>query len=105
MNANDETYNGYANFETWCVALWIDNDPGLYEQRCELVRDALEAFRDDDNEARYAVRSTLEDWLDEIAPDLGASLWSDLLTSALSAVDCDELARMWITEAAELVED
>ena len=35
-NALDISYNGWENYETWNVALWINNDEGLYNlaQEC-----------------------------------------------------------------------
>jgi hypothetical protein len=30
-NIQDSTYNGWANYETWNVAMWMQNDIGYYE--------------------------------------------------------------------------
>ena len=27
----DQSYNGWTNYSTWNVALWLQNDQGLYE--------------------------------------------------------------------------
>jgi len=26
----NETYNGWTNYQTWAVKLWMDNDEGAY---------------------------------------------------------------------------
>jgi hypothetical protein len=90
---SDTTYNGWRNYETWCVGLWIDNDEGLYHERNDLVREA--AARGGD------VAEACREWLVGLAPDLGASLWSDLLNAAMSEVDWHELAEHWVRDYAD----
>jgi hypothetical protein len=38
--AAEKGYNGWTNYETWLVALWIDNEQGTYGMRQELAQDA-----------------------------------------------------------------
>ena len=39
-----QTYNGFKNYETWNVALWLNNDEGFYSvaQQCEDFGDFID---------------------------------------------------------------
>ena len=105
----DASYNGWTNYETWSVALIMDNDQGLYSMRCE---QAQQLYNDAEPEWDWQSKedkatNDLADWLkdfivDEYAPDLSAlplgMLYGQLLSGALSDVNWQEIARHWIEE-------
>jgi hypothetical protein len=94
MCAVDTTYNGWKNYPTWNVNLWLSNDEGLYRETLERVHNPQVAPGD-----RIAVADELKSWVrDELAPDLGASFAADLLGYALDEVDWLEIADAWIAD-------
>jgi hypothetical protein len=100
----DETYNGWANYPTWAVNLWLANDEVLYRQTQEMValaREDLEVrepFTREEAE-RFEVAETIKNFVtDDLAPDLGASFAADLLGYALDCVDWHEIAEAWLED-------
>ena len=72
-------YEGWRNYETWAVNLWLANDEGIYNG----ARDLNLSIRPDDaeRELRDYVESVL--WGDEAPGGLG----TDLIGHALDYVD------------------
>jgi hypothetical protein len=99
----DETYNGWKNYPTWAVDLWLSNDERLYRETNERVQEILEdehptsPYWTRDESYRFNVADMLKQWVtDELAPDLGATFAADLLGYALGEVDWEEIAEGWV---------
>jgi hypothetical protein len=109
---SDETYNGWKNYPTWAVNLWLSNDEGLYLGALARTRAVLEVDQHPTSEywtveesKRYNTADTLKAWItNDLSPDLGASFAADIYGWALSHVDWDEIADAWIEQVADQVE-
>ena len=109
----DVTHNGWTNYETWAVKLWIDNEESDYRywrdaaQECyDDAADGLSAYGKftgreiftRDERAVLELEKRLKDEIEEAAPDLGASMFADLMNAALSEVNWHEIAASMIDE-------
>jgi hypothetical protein len=107
-----EAHDGHANRETWCVSMWLHGEEPLYRRTLALARlAARDAPLDEyvssgiwsvEQTARFRLADTLKRWVcDTLAPDLGASFASDLLTGALSEVVWHDIAEDFLGEVRE----
>jgi hypothetical protein len=109
----DETHCGYKNYETFTVAVWMDNDQDLYRTSRSVVRAAAEgddgAGEDNDgptidiSAGAEALKAWVEEgWIDPITErgdDTGPA--STLLSAAFAEVDWYELAEGILEEESE----
>lgn len=109
----DEGYNGWSNYPTWAVNLWLSNDEPLYRETQELVSapvDLLGAessyvYVEPERRRRIVAADRLKHWVrEDLAPDLGASFAADLLGYALDEVEWLELAEAWLEDAGPSAE-
>lgn len=95
--ANSSTlpsYSGWTNYATWCVALWLNNDPGLQEQAGEICRAEYEY--------RFQAADALKDFVEDLV--LGedgqqvVGMAADLLGWALELANWGELVEAFAEE-------
>ena len=87
-----ERYNGWHNYETWAVNLWLTNDPFCYEQLMSIVQNP---------DTLWEQAEALKNWLhiglgsmaEEPNPDITAvtGMYVDLLASAFDMVEWSEI--------------
>jgi hypothetical protein len=84
-------YNGWVNYETWAVALWIDNDQKLNKQVASWCQ-GEEGVKDD-----YEIAQRIKSLVEEGNP-LGdqATLYADLMNAALSEVNYRDITNHYL---------
>jgi hypothetical protein len=90
---SDKRYNGWTNYETWNVALWLDNDEALYTDKRHLLRASV-----DKEHYTNALREYVHGFADEFGK------FGDVNTDELSKVNWDEIADADWEESEEEVE-
>jgi hypothetical protein len=97
-------YNGWYNYETWLVSLWIDNDRS-YHERQVMAQEAWDAAESNEistreEDACYSLADRLKTWISEEDNPLidQSSLYADLLNHALSEVNWYEIAEHFIED-------
>jgi len=105
-----EKYQGWANYETWAVKLWIDNEEGNQRYWSEVAQETWEGAKADKTFTRKEranldladrLKSEHEGAMAEVLEGarVEASVWADLLGAALSEVDWGEIADSMLEDA------
>jgi len=103
-----ETYNGWANYETWVVKLWMDNEQGSQEFFREMTKEVIANPRQGNKvltDAEYALidlADALKEHFEDNTPET-VGIYADLLNAALSEVDWREIAEALLEDANEEV--
>lgn len=96
---SDREYNGWTNYETWLVNLWLSNDSGSEEMLRETVGGCRTKY-----DAGRAIRAMVDEMADEWMPDQ-ASMFADMIGAALKEVDWQKIASHYMPEEEEEIEE
>lgn len=101
----EKGYNGWSNYETWNLALWLGNEEGSYTYWQERTQSAYDDT--DENDTRDArIESAAQTLADELKTDIEdgtptvTGFYADILNAALSEVNYYEIAESWLEDIA-----
>lgn len=106
---NEEGFNGFANYETWCVCLWMNNDADRYSYYRGLAqvsrnesKDSCKPYFTREETERIVLAQTLKDEFAANSPLCDScTVYADLMHAALKEVDWYELATELLSNIEE----
>lgn len=93
----EEGYNGYTNYETWLVMLWIDNEQSSHEYWLDMAKSI-----DDSVQLARAMQDHFEECRENVLNEHVSLFFSDMLNAAFSHVNWMELSEYIIENAREI---
>jgi len=102
---NKKEYNGWYNYETWMVNLWMDNTQQSHETWRQIARESIDA---DEGTNWFYFEDQLKQYLDYIQEDvdnhINNGMVKDLLGAAISEINTREIAMHWVADELENIE-
>ncbi len=109
--SDDKRYNGWTNYETWAVMLWIDNEQSSQSYWADAARECQtetadqqpNQFMDHAGNARSMLAERLKAEHDSesehpVFAAADGTVYADLLNAALSEVNWHEIAKSLIED-------
>lgn len=93
----DPGYQGWSNYSTWAMNLWIDNDQSALEAAHGVMAEAALAEADPTLRAIRA-GNALKEFVEGFYPEDLESPWADLLRSGWDDVDWNDIAEHHLKE-------
>lgn len=91
MEQNETGYQGWTNYETWLVNLWIENDQGTQEYWQDQAKECLSDHECNKESAATVLADMLASEHYEAVPVVQGA-FSDLIDHALGVVNWHEIA-------------
>lgn len=92
----ERKYNGWSNYETWVVRLWLDNEEPSYRYWTGQARVWHGRER-----AAYRLAEQLREELTEASPVNEPTVYGDLMNAALEEVNWLEIAESYLDEIGD----
>ena len=101
---SDTRYNGWTNYETWNIALWIGNEEGDYDYWRKQTQDAYRNAEADTTFTRkenavFALADLLREEIEENTPTV-TGFYADILNAGIRVVNYREIASHWLDDEA-----